>query len=96
MLSVKSLKIAAVLDPAQLMPTDAKSVTLKVTTPEGATASAVVSGKSYRRALAAIAAIGVDQAVVVLQGAMKKPGEIEGAGLAVTAKKTPEPAPVVA
>ena len=44
MLSVKSLKIAAVLDPAQLKPTDATSVTLKVTTPEGATASAVVSG----------------------------------------------------
>ncbi len=44
--------------------------------------------------MTAITAIGVNQAVVVLQGAMKKPGEIEGAGFAVTAKKTPEPAAV--
>jgi len=88
MVAVKSLKITAVLPPDQLKPSDATTVTLTVTTPDGAKATATIAGKAYRRAITQIAAIGADQAVVVLQGAMKKPGEIEGAGLAVTARKT--------
>jgi len=88
MVAVKALKITAVLPPDQLKPSDATSVALTVTTPEGAKATATISGKSYRRAVTLIATIGADQAVVVLQGSMKKPGEIEGAGLAVTARKT--------
>ena len=88
MVAVKALKITAVLPPDQLKPSDATSVVLTVTTPEGAKATATISGKSYRRAVTQIATIGADQAVVVLQGSMKKPGEIEGAGLAVTARKT--------
>jgi sRNA-binding protein len=88
MVAVKALKITAVLPPDQLKPSEASTVALTVAAPDGAKATAVLSGKTYRRALAQIAAIGADQAVVVLQGSMKKPGEIEGAGIAVTARKT--------
>lgn len=88
MVTVKALKISAVLPPDQLKPSDATTVVLTVTAPDGAKATAMLSGKTYRRALTQIAAIGAEQAVVVLQGSMKKPGEIEGAGIAVTARKT--------
>ena len=88
MVTVKALKITAVLPSDQLKPSDATTVALTVTTSEGAKATATISGKSYRRAVTQISAIGADQAVVVLQGSMKKPGEIEGAGIAVTARKT--------
>lgn len=88
MVAVKALKITAVLPPDQLKPSDASTVVLTVAAPDGAKATATLSGKTYRRALTQIAAIGADQAVVVLQGSMKKPGEIESAGLTVTARKT--------
>ncbi len=87
MVTVKSLKITALLPADQLKPSDATTVALTVAAPDGAKATAMMSGKTYRRALTQIAAIGADQAVVVLQGAMKKPGEIESAGIAVTARK---------
>ena len=87
MVTVKALKITAVLPAEQLAPTDASAVQLTVATAEGAKATARITGKAYRRALNQIAALGADQAVVVLQGSIRKPGEIEGAGLAVQARK---------
>ena len=87
MVTVKALKITAVLPAEQLAPTDASAVQLTVATADGAKATARITGKAYRRALNQIAALGADQAVVVLQGSIRKPGEIEGAGLAVQARK---------
>jgi len=87
MVTVKALKITAVLPAEQLTPTDASAVQLTVATADGAKATARITGKAYRRALTQIAALGPDQAVVVLQGSIRKPGEIEGAGLAVQARK---------
>ncbi len=91
MVAVKALKITAVLPPDQLKPSDATTVALIVAAPDGAKATATLSGRTYRRALTQIAAIGADQAVVVLQGSMKKPGEIEGAGIIVTTRKKDGP-----
>ncbi len=87
MVQVKALKITAVLPAEQLTPTDASAVQLTVATPEGAKATARITGKAYRRALKQIADLGPEQAVVVLQGSIRKPGEIEGAGIAVQARK---------
>ncbi|MEI8394306.1 MAG: ProQ/FINO family protein [Rhodospirillaceae bacterium] len=91
MVSVKALKITVVLPADQLKPSDASAIQLHVATPEGAKALARISGKSYRRALTQIAAVGVDQAVVVLQGQIRKQGEIEGAGISVQVRKVAPP-----
>ena len=87
MVQVKALKITTVLPADQLTPTEASAVQLTVATPEGAKATARITGKAYRRALRQIADIGPEQAVVALQGSIRKPGEIEGAGIAVQARK---------
>ncbi len=87
MVAVKSLKITAVIPADQLKPSEASTVALTVTGPDGAKATAMISGKTYRRALTQIASIGADQAVVILQGALNKLGEIDGAGIAVTPRK---------
>ncbi|MBF0562290.1 MAG: hypothetical protein HQL37_09770 [Alphaproteobacteria bacterium] len=88
MVTVKALKITAVLPAEQLAPTEASAVQLTLATPDGAKATARITGKAYRRVLTQIAALGPEQAVVVLQGSIRKPGEIEGAGLSVQARKT--------
>ena len=90
MVTVKALKITAVLSPEQLTPTEASTVMLTLATPDGAKATAKITGKAYRRALNQIVALGGgDQVVVVLQGSIKKPGEIEGAGISVQVRKPP-------
>ncbi len=87
MVAVKSLKITAVLSPEELTPSEASAVQLTLATPEGAKAVARITGKAYRRALRQIEDIGADQAVVVLQGSIRKPGEVEGAGISVQQRK---------
>ena len=84
MVQVSSLQISAVLPPDQLKPSDASTVLLTVTTPDGASAMTAISGKAYRKAINQIVALGKNKALVMLEGVMRKPGDIEGASIIVT------------
>lgn len=89
MVQIKALKVTAVLPAEQLQPSDASTIMLTVATGDGAKATAKITGKAYRRALNQIAASGADQVVVILQGSIRRPGEIEGGGISVQPRKAP-------
>ena len=87
----KGLKVTLVIEPASIPTIDStgkKTITLtiqvantdiKVTTD--------LSSKSYRKAMNSIEELGADGCNAILQGAMKKYGVIEDAGLVVQPKK---------
>ncbi|MEI7841097.1 MAG: ProQ/FinO family protein [Methylococcaceae bacterium] len=93
----KGLKVTLVIEPATIPNIDStgkKTITLTIqvaNTDIKVTTS--LSSKSYRKAMNGIEEFGVDGCNAILQGAMKKYGVIEDAGLVVQPKKvaTSEP-----
>lgn len=84
---VRSIKVAASLDPGALRPAPAgAAVTLTVETEFGLKASAQINPKSYRRVVDAVKRLGAANVAVVLQGRMVSPGQILDAGLSVQEK----------
>ncbi len=95
----KGLKVTLVIDPASIPIMDStgkKTVTfsiqvvntdIKVTT--------TINSKSYRKVINSIEELGADGCNAILQGAMKKYGVIEDAGLVVQPKKVAVSEPAV-
>jgi len=87
----KGLKVTLVIEPASIPVIDStgkKTVTLTIqvaNTDIKVTTS--LSSKSYRKAMNSIEELGVDNCNAILQGAMKKYGVIDDAGLVVQPKK---------
>jgi ProP effector len=85
---IKALKVTAVVPPADLKPVPpGADVVLALEVGDGMKATAKLNSKSYRKALAAIAELGVDNVAVIVQGQMTRPGVIEGAGIVAQPKK---------
>jgi hypothetical protein len=90
--TAKAAKITLVLDPASITKVDStgqKQTKLKITV-DAMVFEVDLNSKSYRKAIASIDELGVDNCNAILQGAMKEKGKIEGAGLAVQPKKAKE------
>lgn len=84
---VRSVKVAAALDPGSLRPAPAgAAVTLTVGTEFGLRASAQINPKSYRRAVETVKRLGAANVAVVLQGRMVTPGQILDAGISIQEK----------
>lgn len=85
--TVKALKVTAVLDPKALRPAPlGADVTLDIKTDGGVRCLARLNAKSYRKAMALVAAEGADNVTVVVQGRMVRDGEIVDAGISATVK----------
>jgi hypothetical protein len=90
--TAKSVKVTLVLDPAGITRIDSigqKQVKVRITVEE-MILEADLNSKSYRKAIATIDELGVDNCNVILQGSMKIQGKIAGAGLVVQPKKAKE------
>lgn len=83
----RSLKVTVVLDPQDLTPaTNGAQVELSIRIDGGLKAKAKLNPKTYKRAVAKIAELGAENAVVLAQGRMLEPGVIEDCGVAVQPK----------
>jgi len=90
--TAKTVKVALVIDPASITHVNSigkKQTRLEVTA-DGMKFNATLNSKSYRKALLALEEFGLDGCNVVLQGAMKSVGILEGCGLLVQPKKVKE------
>jgi hypothetical protein len=88
---IKALKVTAVVPPADLKPVPAGAdVVLALEVGDGMKAEARLNPKSYRKALATIAELGVENVAVIVQGQMTRPGVIESAGIVAQPKKPKE------
>jgi sRNA-binding protein len=90
--TAKGLKVTMVIDPASIPNIDStgmKKVTLTINVANtDIQVTTEINAKSYRKTLSSIEEYGIDGCNVIVQGAMKKYGTIDDAGLVVQPKKT--------
>jgi hypothetical protein len=90
--TAKNAKVTLVIDPATIPRVDStgkKQTALKIAV-DAMTFQADLNSKSYRKAIAAIDELGVENCTAILQGSMKEQGKLEGVGLVIQAKKAKE------
>jgi len=86
--TAKSAKITLVLDPTSItrVNSDGKKQLKLLVTAGTMKLEALVSGKSYRKALGLIDSLGPDNCTVILQASMVTLGKLESCGIAVQPK----------